>query len=84
MSDQATLIPILIPALGEGLEEAHILKFLKQPGDAIAKDEQLYQIETDKAVVDVESPSAGTLASWSAQEGDIVAIGAEIGKVRAA
>ena len=76
------LIPIVVPAIGEGLEEARVLKFFKKPGDAIAKDEQIYQLETDKAVADIESPAAGTLDSWSAAEGDIVAIGAEIGKIK--
>ncbi|MDR2463387.1 MAG: lipoyl domain-containing protein [Verrucomicrobiales bacterium] len=80
MSDHP--IPITIPAIGEGLEEARILKFFKQPGEAVAKDEQIYQLETDKAIVDIESPSAGTLDSWTAKEGDIVAIGATIGYVK--
>ncbi|MDR1191998.1 MAG: hypothetical protein LBK60_10120 [Verrucomicrobiales bacterium] len=82
MSDQANLTPIKIPALGEGLEEARLLKFFKQPGEVIQKDEQIYQVETDKAVVDVESPSAGTLDSWTAGEGDVVAIGAVVGYVK--
>ena len=82
MTDNANLIPIKVPAIGEGLEEARILKFFKQPGDAIKKDEQIYQLETDKAIVDIESPSAGTLDSWSAAENAIVAIGAVIGYVR--
>ncbi|MDR1145933.1 MAG: lipoyl domain-containing protein [Verrucomicrobiales bacterium] len=76
------LIPIKVPAVGEGLEEARLLQFFKQPGDAIAKDEPIYQLETDKAVVDIESPSAGALESWTAKEGGIVAIGAVIGYVK--
>jgi len=82
MSDNANLIPIKVPAIGEGLEEARILKFFKQPGDAIKKDEQIYQLETDKAIVDIESPAAGILDSWTAKENTTVEIGAVIGYVK--
>jgi pyruvate/2-oxoglutarate dehydrogenase complex dihydrolipoamide acyltransferase (E2) component len=82
MTDNTNLIQIKIPAIGEGLEEARVLKFFKKPGEVIKKDEQIYQLETDKAIVDIESPCAGTLDSWSVAEGAIVAIGAVIGNVR--
>lgn len=73
--------PLNIPAIGEGLQEARIVAFLKQPGDAIKRDEIIYQMETDKAVMDVESPVEGTLVSWNAKVDDVLAIGAQVGVV---
>lgn len=71
-------VPITIPQIGEGLQEARVVAFLKNPGDSVHRDEPIYQMETDKAVMDVESPIAGTLVSWSAKVDDIVPIGGEI------
>lgn len=76
-------MPIRIPAIGEGLEEARILKFFKKPGDHVKRDELIYQLETDKAVVDIESPAAGVLLEWTAEEDTIVAIGTTIGQIEA-
>lgn len=81
-SDMSDLIILNVPAVGEGLEEARILKFFKQPGDKVEKDEPIYQLETDKAVVDVESPSAGILNSWKAAEDTVVEVGSEVGSLR--
>ena len=74
------LVSINIPQIGEGLQEARVVAFLKKPGDKVRRDEPIYQMETDKAIMDVESPVDGTLVSWSAKVDDIVAIGAEIAK----
>lgn len=69
---------VQIPQIGEGLQEARVVGFLKQPGDAVKRDEPIYQMETDKAVMDVESPVAGTIVRWLAQADDVLAIGAAI------
>jgi 2-oxoisovalerate dehydrogenase E1 component len=74
-------VPIRVPALGEGLEEARVLKFFKNPGDTVARDEIIYQLETDKAVVDIESPQSGVLKSWEAAEDAVVRIGSVIGLI---
>ena len=74
------LVSVHIPQIGEGLQEARVVAFLKKPGDRVRRDEPIYQMETDKAVMDVESPVEGVLVSWSAKVDDIVAIGAEIAK----
>ncbi len=74
-------VSIFIPQIGEGLQEARVVAFLKKPGDTIRRDEPIYQMETDKAVMDVESPVDGVLASWSAAVDDIVPIGSAIGIV---
>ncbi len=73
---------LFVPQIGEGLQEARIVAFLKQPGDDIKRDDPIYQMETDKAVMDVESPYAGKLISWTAKVDDVIAIGAEVGKIQ--
>lgn len=70
-----------IPQIGEGLQEARVVAFLKQPGDTVRRDEPIYQMETDKAVMDVESPVAGTLVRWLANVDDVLPIGAEVGLI---
>jgi pyruvate/2-oxoglutarate dehydrogenase complex dihydrolipoamide acyltransferase (E2) component len=72
------LVPIRVPQIGEGLHEARIVAFLKQAGETISRDEPIYQMETDKAVMDVESPSDGVLVKWLAEIDQVVGIGAEI------
>ena len=77
-------VSVFIPQIGEGLQEARLVAVLKQPGDKIRRDEPIYQMETDKAVMDVESPVEGVLVSWSAKADDVLPIGAEICKVEVA
>lgn len=80
-ANPATLIPVVVPALGEGLEEARIIKFFKNHGDPVKRDELIYQLETDKAVVDIESPTDGTLHQWLAEPDATVPIGTVIGHI---
>lgn len=54
---------------------------LKQPGDRVKRDEPIYQMETDKAVMDVESPYEGVLVEWLGQPDDVLAIGAEVARM---
>lgn len=74
-------VEIRIPQLGEGLHEARIVRFLKQPGESVTRDEPIYEMETDKAVMEIESPSAGILESWSANEDDVLPIGTVVGRL---
>jgi pyruvate/2-oxoglutarate dehydrogenase complex dihydrolipoamide acyltransferase (E2) component len=74
-------ISIRIPQIGEGLQEARLVAVLKQPGDKVKRDEPIYQMETDKAVMDVESPHEGTLVEWLANPDEILAIGAEVARM---
>lgn len=74
-------VSLNIPQIGEGLREARIVAFLKQPGDHVKRDEPIYQMETDKAVMDVESPYEGTLKSWTAEVDEVLLIGAEVGLI---
>lgn len=74
-------IEIKIPQLGEGLQEARILRFLKQPGEPVTQDEPIFEMETDKAVMEIESPAAGVLEAWTVAEGEVVPIGTVIGRI---
>lgn len=72
------LIELKIPQLGEGLKEVCIIKLLKQSGDLIKEDEVIYEIETEKSLVEVESPYSGYLRKWLVQEGDILEVGTSL------
>ena len=72
---------IRVPTLGESVAEATIGKWLKSAGDAVAVDEPLVELETDKVSVEVPSPVAGVLSAIDAKEGDTVAVGALLGTI---
>ncbi len=63
---------IRVPALGESVTEATVATWFKKPGDAVAVDEMLCELETDKVTVEVPSPAAGTLGEIVAAEGETV------------
>lgn len=65
-----------VPTLGESVTEASVMRWFKQPGEAIAVDEPLVELETDKVTVEVPSPVAGTLGDIAAAEGAEVEVGA--------
>lgn len=75
------IVEVIVPQLGEGLQEVRVMRFLKKPGDRVERDEHIYEMETDKANVEVESPYAGVIVEWLAKEGDILPIGAPIAKM---
>jgi pyruvate dehydrogenase E2 component (dihydrolipoamide acetyltransferase) len=72
------IVTIKIPQLGEGLQEALLVEFLKQPGDTVDRDEPLFTMETDKAMSDVESPYAGKLVEWLVEVDSVLEIGTDI------
>ncbi len=72
---------ILVPALGESVNEATVAQWLKQPGDAVEADEALVELETDKITLEVNAAAAGVLAEVLAQEGDNVEVGAVLGRI---
>ena len=72
---------VKVPTLGESVTEATIGEWLKQPGDAVALDEPIASLETDKVAVEVPSPVAGVLSEHSAAVGDTVEVGAVIALV---
>ncbi len=67
---------VKVPTLGESVTEATVGTWLKKPGEAVAVDEPIVSLETDKVAVDVPSPVAGTLGEQIAKEGDTVNVGA--------
>src|SRR5438105_8359258 len=72
---------VQVPALGESITEGTLAQWLKKPGEAVAADEPIASLETDKGSVEVPSPVAGVLAEQLAKEGDNVAVGAVIARV---
>jgi 2-oxoglutarate dehydrogenase E2 component (dihydrolipoamide succinyltransferase) len=73
---------IRVPTLGESVTEATIGKWFKHPGDAVAVDEPLVELETDKVTIEVPSPAAGVLAEIAAKDGETVAVGALLGQIQ--
>ena len=73
---------VKVPTLGESITEATVGQWLKSPGDAVQLDEPIVSLETDKVSVEVPSPVAGTLGEQLFKEGDTVAVGAVIARVR--
>ena len=67
---------IKVPTLGESVTSATVARWMKHEGDAVAADEPLVELETDKVTVEVSAPAAGVLTSISAPEGSEVPVGA--------
>ena len=74
-------LDITVPALGESVTEATVMRWHKAPGDAVATDETLVELETDKIAVEVKAEGAGTLAEIVAAEGADVEVGALLGRL---
>ena len=74
---------IKVPTLGESVSEASIGQWLKQPGEAVALDEAIASLETDKVAVDVTAPAAGVMGAQMFKEGDTVTVGAVIATIEA-
>src|SRR5438477_5352706 len=72
---------IRVPTLGESVTEATIGRWFKKAGDAVAVDEPLVELETDKVTIEVPAPSAGTLGEIVAKDGETVAVGALLGEI---
>src|SRR4029079_2149623 len=69
---------VVMPALEMAQETGKIISWLKKEGDAISKGEPLLEVETDKAVVEIEATADGVLAGVKSQEGDVVPVGVTI------
>lgn len=77
-------IEILLPKMGESVAEATITKWLKNPGDAVAADEPIVEIATDKVDSEVPAPEAGILSEQLVKEGDVVKVGQPIARIGSA
>src|SRR2546423_3915076 len=73
---------IKVPSLGESVTEATVAKWLKRPGDAVAIDEPVAELETDKITLEIYAPSDGTLSEILADEGTNVPVGAVLGRIQ--
>ena len=74
-------IEVRVPTLGESVTEATVATWFKKPGDAVAVDEMLCELETDKVTVEVPSPAAGTLGDIVAGEGETVGVDALLANI---
>ncbi len=68
-------IDVVMPQMGESITEGTLTKWLKKPGDTVARDEPLFEISTDKVDAEIPSPAAGTLGEIKVQEGATVGVG---------
>src|SRR6478752_3752939 len=74
-------IEIKVPAMGESVTEATVARWFKKEGDAVARDEPLLELETDKVTVEVPAPADGAIESISVKAGDTVQVGAVLGAI---
>jgi 2-oxoisovalerate dehydrogenase E1 component len=72
---------ITVPVMGEGIRNAKVVSLLKNPGDTISHDDELCEVETDKAVYPIQSSFAGVMGEWKTKVGDTVDIGQELGTI---
>jgi len=73
---------IRVPALGESVTEATVGKWFKHAGDAVAADEPVVELETDKVTIEVPAPAGGVLADIAVKDGETVAVGALLGQIK--
>ena len=76
-------IPIIMPQLGESIAEANIINFLVQPGDTVEADQDLIEVETNKASMTVTSPCRGRIEKFTAQLNESYAVGVVLGHIEA-
>jgi len=72
---------VTVPVMGEGIRNAKIVSLLKKPGEHIQLDDELCEVETDKAVYPIQSSFAGVMGEWKTKIGDTVEIGQELGTI---
>ena len=75
---------VLMPQMGESIAEGTIVRWIKQVGDKIDRDEPLFEISTDKVDAEVQSPAAGVLTEIRAKEGETVAVDSVVAVIAAA
>jgi 2-oxoglutarate dehydrogenase E2 component (dihydrolipoamide succinyltransferase) len=80
--EEGFMAEIRVPTLGESVTEATIGKWFKKAGEAVAVDEPLVELETDKVTIEVPAPAAGVLSEIAAKDGETVAVGAILGQIK--
>jgi len=76
-----SLVDVVMPKMGESLQEGTILKWLKKEGESVERDEMILEISTDKVDTEVPSPVSGVLVQLLAKEGETVEVGKVIAKI---
>jgi pyruvate/2-oxoglutarate dehydrogenase complex dihydrolipoamide acyltransferase (E2) component len=76
-------VPIIMPQLGESIAEANIVAFLVQPGDSVTADQNLIEVETNKATMTVASPCSGKIKNFNVQLNESYTVGAVLGQIEA-
>src|SRR5688572_14359705 len=72
---------VVMPQMGESITEGTIVRWIKKVGDAVERDEPLFEISTDKVDAEIPSPAAGILTAITAKEGETVAVDAVVGTI---
>ena len=78
------MVDVVVPSLGEDVSTVMLVAWLVEPGGACDEGEPLFEVETDKAVFEVEAEVTGTLTEVLADAGAAVSPGAVVGRIRAA
>jgi pyruvate/2-oxoglutarate dehydrogenase complex dihydrolipoamide acyltransferase (E2) component len=76
-------VPIIMPQLGESIAEAKVVSYLVKPGDTVEADQDLVEVETNKATMSVTSPCRGRIEKLTAELGESYAVGAALGQIEA-
>ena len=74
-------IDVIMPQMGESITEGTMSKWLKQVGDAVKRDEPIFEISTDKVDAEIPAPNAGVLAEVLVTEGQTVAVGTIVARI---
>ena len=75
------MVDVTIPQIGESITTVFIARWLKQPGEAVAEGDPLFEVDSDKASMEVPAPSKGVLTETLAAEGDEIDIGAVVARI---
>ena len=78
-----TRVPIIMPQLGESIAEATVVNIAVQVGDHVAADQEIIEVETNKALLQVTTPCAGEIVELTAEEKETYAVGATLGFIEA-
>src|SRR5262245_10965053 len=73
--------PVVMPQMGESIAEGTIVRWIKKVGDAVDRDEPLFEISTDKVDAEIPSPAAGVLTEITVKEGETVAVNSVVGTI---